>query len=128
MMIAVFCGSSKPSCLESYLRQLVEEANELISAGLQIGDKTLGFKVKAIIADLPARPFVKDVLVLENGIEQGKKITFDAVGAPLRTDEGFRRRECPDHHQLWRSLLEDFNKFDMVNNVPTERMHVNNLG
>ncbi|XP_041767659.1 uncharacterized protein LOC121591344 [Anopheles merus] len=140
MMIAVFCGSSKPSCLEAYLRQLVEEANELISAGLQIGGKTLGFKVKAIIADLPARAFVKATTNF-NGYHgcmrctcvgewhrAGKKIIFDAVGAPLRTDEGFRRRECPGHHQVWRSPLEDLNKFDMVNDVPTERMHLSDLG
>ena len=46
MMITVFCGSSKPSCLEAYLSQLVEEANEFISAGLQIGDKHWGLKSK----------------------------------------------------------------------------------
>uniref|UniRef100_A0A0E3W2B6 Uncharacterized protein n=1 Tax=Anopheles gambiae TaxID=7165 RepID=A0A0E3W2B6_ANOGA len=128
MMIAVFCGSSKPSCLEAYLRQLIEEANELISAGFQIGGKTLGFNVKAIIADLPARAFVKATTNFNeyHGCIQhstcvgewhraGKKIIFDAVGAPLRTDEGFRRRECPGHHQVWRSPLEDLKNFDMVN-------------
>lgn len=54
---------------------------------------------------------------------------FDTVVAPVRTDVGFRARECPGHHQLWRSPLEDLPGFNIVENVPTsDRLHTCDLG
>ncbi|XP_053674054.1 uncharacterized protein LOC128724352 [Anopheles nili] len=58
-----------------------------------------------------------------------KKVIFDALDAPLRTDAGFRSRVCADHHKLWRSPLEDLDNFDLIKNVPVgERLHLIDLG
>lgn len=61
MMIAMFCGSSKPNDLEPFLRPFVVEANELIQTGIQFGDKNVRFNIRAIIADSPARAFLKGI-------------------------------------------------------------------
>ncbi|XP_041785951.1 uncharacterized protein LOC121601909 isoform X2 [Anopheles merus] len=131
MMIAVFCGPAKPTSLEVFLRQFVEEANDIHRRGLRIGDKMIKFSIQAIIADSPARAFLKATTYF-NGYhgcmrctcvgeyyEPGKKIIFDSVGAPLRTHHGFKSRDCPGHHQEWRSPLEDLDDFDMVDKLPT---------
>ncbi|XP_061496463.1 uncharacterized protein LOC133390970 [Anopheles gambiae] len=61
MTVAIFCGSKKPDSLEQYLRPLVDELNNLIDKGIAVGnnDTTVKIKVRAIIADSPARSFIK---------------------------------------------------------------------
>ncbi|XP_058126336.1 uncharacterized protein LOC131271274 [Anopheles coustani] len=63
MMIAMFCGSSKPNDLEPFLRPFVVEANELSQRGIQFGDRNVHFNIRAIIADSPARAFLKELSV-----------------------------------------------------------------
>uniref|UniRef100_A0AAG5D155 Uncharacterized protein n=1 Tax=Anopheles atroparvus TaxID=41427 RepID=A0AAG5D155_ANOAO len=119
MMVAMFCGTSKPNDLEPFLRPFVLEANELSQRGLRFGDKIVCFNIRAIIADSPARAFLKATTNF-NGLhgclkctcvgeflKRERKVIFDSVGANSRTDAGFRSRECPDHHQRWRTPLED---------------------
>uniref|UniRef100_A0A182WAZ4 Uncharacterized protein n=1 Tax=Anopheles minimus TaxID=112268 RepID=A0A182WAZ4_9DIPT len=91
------------------------ELNLIQREGLAIGDKTFHFKIRAFIADSPARAFIKATtsyvgydgcLKCSVSFEYddfGKKIIFNTVDAPLRTDEGFRNRVCPDHHKSWRT-------------------------
>ncbi|XP_040153961.1 uncharacterized protein LOC120895040 [Anopheles arabiensis] len=130
MMSAVFCGPAKPTSLEVFLRQFVEEANDIHRRGLRIGDKMIKFSIQAIIADSPARAFLKATTYF-NGYHgcmrctcvgeyyKHEKNIFDSVGAPLRTHHGFKSRDCPGHHQEWRSPLEDLDDFVMVDKLPT---------
>ncbi|XP_040168036.1 uncharacterized protein LOC120902973 isoform X2 [Anopheles arabiensis] len=141
MMVAAFCGTEKPRSVEEYLRQLVEEANKLYLNGVCIGDKTIKFEIRAFIADSLARAFIKSTCYF-NAVHgclrctcvgvyhpTGHKVVFDCVGAPLRTDDGFRDRECIPHHQPLRSPLEDLLLFDMIEHVPTsDRLHLIDLG
>ncbi|XP_040169468.1 uncharacterized protein LOC120903873 isoform X2 [Anopheles arabiensis] len=141
MMVAAFCGTEKPRSVEEYLRQLVEEANKLYLNGVRIGDKKINFQIRAFIADSPARAFIKSTCYF-NAVHgclrctcvgvyhpTGHKVVFDCVGAPLRTDDGFRDRECIPHHQPLRSPLEDLLHFDMIEHVPTsDRLHLIDLG
>ena len=48
------------------------------------------------------------------------------MNAKLRTDQSFRGRYQPEHHN-GRSSLEDLN-VDMVDNVPNDGMHLCDLG
>ena len=61
MTVAIFCGSKKPDSLEQYLRPLVNDLNNLIDKGIALGnnDPTVNIKLRAIIADSPARSFIK---------------------------------------------------------------------
>ncbi|XP_053674046.1 uncharacterized protein LOC128724342 [Anopheles nili] len=141
MTVATFSGPSKPESIEEFLRPLVDEANEIHRAGLIVGDKTLHFSIRNFVADSPARALIKATTSF-TGVHgclkcscvgeyftQGKKVIFDAVDAPLRTDAGFRSRVCPGHHKSWRSPLEDLLQFDLIKNVPVgERLHLIDLG
>lgn len=59
MTVGLFCGNSKPGSLEQYLRPLVEEINVIQESGVVIGGKPFQLRLRAIIADSPARAFVK---------------------------------------------------------------------
>ncbi|XP_053674055.1 uncharacterized protein LOC128724353 [Anopheles nili] len=141
MTVATFSGTAKPASIEEFLRPLVDQLNEIQQGGLSVGEKTLNFKVRNFLADSLARSFIKATTSF-NGmhgclkcscvgeyIPQGKKVIFDALDAPLRTDACFRSRVCADHHKLWRSPLEDLDNFDLIKNVPVgERLHLIDLG
>ncbi|XP_035911087.1 uncharacterized protein LOC118511735 isoform X2 [Anopheles stephensi] len=59
MMIGMFCGPAKPESLEVFLRPLVEEGKHIHERGLHIGEEVRQLKIRAIIADSPARAFIK---------------------------------------------------------------------
>ncbi|XP_049293031.1 uncharacterized protein LOC125768845 [Anopheles funestus] len=59
MLVAVFCGLTKPELVEEFLRPLVLEVNDLQQRGMLFGDKQVRIKLHGIIADAPARSFAK---------------------------------------------------------------------
>uniref|UniRef100_A0A182YMW7 Transposase domain-containing protein n=1 Tax=Anopheles stephensi TaxID=30069 RepID=A0A182YMW7_ANOST len=139
MMIGMFCGPAKLESLDVFLRLLLDEGKQIHERGLQIGEEVRQLKIRSIIADLPARAFINATTYF-NGyhgcmrctcvrVYAANKIVFDTVRAPLRTDAGFRARECPGHHEAWRTPLEELPDFDLVENVPTsDRLHTCDLG
>ena len=58
VVIALFCGNSKPSCLVEYLKDLVSELQGL-SKGFIIKGKECFLKVTSVICDAPARAYIK---------------------------------------------------------------------
>ncbi|XP_041781907.1 uncharacterized protein LOC121598736 [Anopheles merus] len=62
MVVAIFCGKSKPHSQEEYLRRFVEEMNDLQKNHLAIGQQLYWICLRAIIADAPARSFIKGKL------------------------------------------------------------------
>uniref|UniRef100_A0A182SR04 Uncharacterized protein n=1 Tax=Anopheles maculatus TaxID=74869 RepID=A0A182SR04_9DIPT len=61
LMVGNFCGESKPHSTEEYLRPLVKELNELMQNGIMIANKVVEVRVRALIANSPARAFIKCV-------------------------------------------------------------------
>uniref|UniRef100_A0A182PWU3 Uncharacterized protein n=1 Tax=Anopheles epiroticus TaxID=199890 RepID=A0A182PWU3_9DIPT len=59
MLAGLFSGVAKPELVDEYLGPLVTELNELQERGLRFGDKVVGLKIGAFIADSPARAFIK---------------------------------------------------------------------
>ena len=59
LMVGNFLGQSKPANLKEYLDPLVNELNELMEKGIKIANKLIKIRVWAIIADSPARAFIK---------------------------------------------------------------------
>lgn len=55
----IYCGDSKPQKVNDYLYDFIEEAKNLISNGVELHEKKYLFKIDAIIADAPARAFIK---------------------------------------------------------------------
>ncbi|XP_052889272.1 uncharacterized protein LOC128297628 [Anopheles moucheti] len=66
MMISMFCGPEKPTSLQVFLRPLVEELNAIQQRGLQLCDKVVQLKLRAIVADSPARAFIKGLYDTNN--------------------------------------------------------------
>uniref|UniRef100_A0A182WHN2 Uncharacterized protein n=1 Tax=Anopheles minimus TaxID=112268 RepID=A0A182WHN2_9DIPT len=85
MVVAIFCGVSKPPRLEDYLRPLITELNELSDESIVINNIHHMVKVRAVIADAPARAFIKGVAYF-NGVHGCLKCTCEGVfSAEART-------------------------------------------
>ncbi|XP_053678671.1 uncharacterized protein LOC128729048 [Anopheles nili] len=59
MIEAVFCGPSKPNDTEQYMWPFVMEINTLQHDGININGCSILVKLRAVIADTPARSFIK---------------------------------------------------------------------
>jgi hypothetical protein len=60
-VISLFYGASKPQCLESFLQPFVEEMEDLESNGILFNGIIYTIRISRIIADAPARSFIKGV-------------------------------------------------------------------
>lgn len=58
-VVALFFGSSKPSSLELFLKDLIAELRDITTNGIVISDSKYTLNVKCLIADAPARSFLK---------------------------------------------------------------------
>uniref|UniRef100_A0A182YSW0 Uncharacterized protein n=1 Tax=Anopheles stephensi TaxID=30069 RepID=A0A182YSW0_ANOST len=56
---ALFCGRSKPTNAQQFMDPLVQELNVLMDEGLELNNRRVNVKIRAIIADSPARAFLK---------------------------------------------------------------------
>ncbi|XP_040175140.1 uncharacterized protein LOC120908293 [Anopheles arabiensis] len=61
MTVAIFCGESKPGSLQGYLQPFVTELNYLQANGLLINGRPYKIWFRAMIADTPARAYIKGV-------------------------------------------------------------------
>lgn len=59
MVIAIWCGNSKPTVLNEYLNPFVHELNEILRNGICIDDYQINVIVRCFICDTPARSFIK---------------------------------------------------------------------
>lgn len=68
LVLGIFCGSSKPDNVEDYLRQLVDDLNRVMDQGVTINKTKIGIDLRVIIADSPARAFIKGKFIKEKCI------------------------------------------------------------
>lgn len=135
VVIALFCGVSKPSCLVAYLQDLVSELQEL-SKGFFIKGKQCFLKVNSVICDAPARAFIKGTKshtgysgcdkCVQTGVYLKHRMTFPEVNSALRTDLSFKMIYDEDHH-VTKSPLTDVG-IGMVSCFPHDYMHLVCLG
>lgn len=135
LVIAIFAGTSKPN-LEDYLRDFIREVSHLISNGLSIDSKNYTVKIKAFVADTPARSYLKCVkghngyYSCEKCEIKGKqflnRMTFTDLTAPKRTDASFANQTQKQHH-TGISPLQSLN-IGMVTLFPLDYMHLVCLG
>lgn len=59
IVIAVWCGDSKPTVLNDFLRPFVDELNGLLNNGVIINGHQINIFIRAFICDTPARVFLK---------------------------------------------------------------------
>ncbi|XP_011883657.1 PREDICTED: uncharacterized protein LOC105570817 [Vollenhovia emeryi] len=140
--IALYCGDSKPGSAHDYLNDFVTEATKLINQGVTINTRTYSFRIIAIIADSPARSFIKcikppgafyacercSVKGISVGKELKKKRIYPETNCLKRTKESFEGRNQPQHHKdNVMSPLLLLPNFDIINDV-LDSMHLLYLG
>uniref|UniRef100_A0AAG5DM47 Transposase domain-containing protein n=1 Tax=Anopheles atroparvus TaxID=41427 RepID=A0AAG5DM47_ANOAO len=140
LVVGVFCGASKPTNCEDYLRPLVDELNELLLNDLHIQEKMYSIQLRAIIADTPARAFIKGV-AYHNAIhacqkckcvgihvKEARKVIYEDIHAEKRTDEEFRGGQYAKHYVRTSPVL-DIKNFDVVQDVIVgDRLHLIDQG
>uniref|UniRef100_A0A182MZG8 Transposase domain-containing protein n=1 Tax=Anopheles dirus TaxID=7168 RepID=A0A182MZG8_9DIPT len=140
MTAAIFCGLKKPENIEEYLRPMVEELNSLTQRGIVIQGEHTSVKIRGIVADTPARAFIKGVTghtgydgclkctVHGKYNRTTRTITFPGLNAPKRTDAGFRAGAYPGHCKTATPLL-DLSGFNIIEDViVADRLHLTDLG
>ena len=113
-VVALHCGSEKPSSAAEFLRDFVAELGHLLDSGLILGDTHFDVRIHSFVCDAPARAFLKNIKshsgysscekCTEQGIYSGKVI-FPLSDAPPRSDESFARGDDEEHHNGISPLL-----------------------
>ena len=98
-IVALYSGTSKPEPLQEYLKDLVEDINNLSTSGFQYNGAIVKITVKAFICDAPARAFLKNIIYHtgynscerceELGEWKGRVVFNSKEKFPSRTDEKF---------------------------------------
>lgn len=134
-VVALFCGSSKPSPLNIFLKPFVEELVKLLDDGFNFENNNYTLKVHSFICDAPARAYVKctkqhgGYSACDKCVEPGEyrgRVVYESVSALRRTNESFRLKSDEDHH-VGESPLLDL-PIDLVTCFPAEYMHSVCLG
>ncbi|XP_058126535.1 uncharacterized protein LOC131285620 [Anopheles ziemanni] len=138
MVVGIYSGQSKPQSNDQFLRPLVEEINVLFRTGLVINEATIRVYLRAIIADTPARAFIKGVQghmgkhsclkCCCEGETVQQRTVFLETNADQRTDDAFRNNEYV-LHQTGTTPLIDLENFDMIEDVIVgDRLHQIDIG
>lgn len=59
LVIAIWCGESKPTILNDFLGPFVNELNSLLINGAMINGYQINISTRAFVCDTPARAFIK---------------------------------------------------------------------
>ena len=107
-IIGLFAGSSKPSCVTTFLNDFVIKMKHLFQNGVRYLDQVYAIGVNAIICDVPAQSYIKCIKghggynACERCIEEGtylnRKMTYPNFHSSLKTDDDFVRQKDEDHH------------------------------
>lgn len=57
--VAIWCGNTKPTDLNEYLKRFVDEMNHLLENGTLINNHRITIRIRCFICDTPARAFLK---------------------------------------------------------------------
>jgi len=133
-VVGLYFGNKKPISVKLYLQDLILELKQLIS-GVQYKEIIIHAKVSMIIADAPARSFLKQCKnhnayhgcekCCDPGLWIGR-VTFPTYDSPLRTDLEFKLQTDKNHHVGISPFLEV--NVPLISAVPLDYMHLLCLG
>jgi len=136
LIVAVFCGQSKPLDVHEYLKDFIQEYKNLRDFGLIIDAKLYSVTISGFICDAPARAFVKVIKghtsfyscerCTQKGIHPFGATLFNEVDAEIRTDQSFLQQTQLEHHNGISPLTEI--NFPMVTKFILDSMHLVYLG
>lgn len=133
-VIGIWFGKSKPSSTD-FLNQFIEDCKFLEDNGIQYNGDLISFNVSKVLADAPARSFIKAVKNHNSyfGCERcnvegewmGRVVYSEEKGA-LRTDDSFRACLHEEHHTGVSKFLKL--NIGMVSQFPLDYLHLVCLG
>ena len=135
-LISIYCGKTKPSNVNQFFEKFVNEMMELSSTGIKINGLDYLVRISCIVADAPARSFLKCSVQFnayfgcEKCQEKGRwlgRVVFEGVKASLRTDATYRLQLNPEHHHGTSPLLS-LDYLGLVSQIPLDYMHLICLG
>lgn len=138
-LIALYHGHSKPKSVNEYLFDFIEEANLLMTQGIEINDKQYAFEIVGFTCDMPARAYIKcckghmGFFSCERceceGVTVNRKRVFPETNSCKRNYESFKTKVQPQHHcGNEDSPLLKLKGFDPVKSVFLDKMHGLDLG
>lgn len=131
-IIGLYLGRKDPQNVHDYLKNFVNELDNLFKNGFEWETTRFKFSVRHYILDAPARAFIKCIIghngygACEKCTVVGKwidnRITFADLDRPLRTDESFLNQDQAIHHEGYSPLLVVETK--MVSQFRLDAMHL----
>ncbi|KAJ8672667.1 hypothetical protein QAD02_017210 [Eretmocerus hayati] len=139
-VIGVYSGTGKPKCVCKYLEKFVRELNSLLENGIEIECQQWTVEVMCFICDTQARAYIKCCQGVTGkhscerctvvGYKVGKTTVFPVGQNQPRTDESFRLKLDPEHHNIdaFSPLINIFPHIDMIYLFILDFMHLGCLG
>ncbi|XP_050507514.1 uncharacterized protein LOC126885126 [Diabrotica virgifera virgifera] len=110
-IVAIYYGKAKPPSIEEYLEQFCAELKDLIQTGIEADNIRINVEINALICDTPARCYILSVVqfnayhgclkcIIRGEYHQiQKRMSYPQTHCQLRTDQDFRMKTDPAHHQ-----------------------------
>ena len=135
-LVALYYGYQKPSHVEEYLEEFLNELAVLTREGVQIFGKQYEGNLKCFVCDAPARSYLKGI-VNHTGCyscerctikgEWASRVVLDELGEQEpRTDEKFQNYQYPQHQKFASPLINAGIK--CIEQFPLDYMHMVCLG
>lgn len=135
-VVALFFGQSKPTNVNEYLSDFLEETSIILSDGFAFSGNLHKVVISAFICDAPARAFLKNIKphnsyygcerCVQEGVWCNGRMNYPETTAPPRTDESFKAQSQSDHHK-GESALSKIN-IGLVSQFVLDFMHLVCLG
>ena len=125
----------KPSSVHEYLTDFTDDYLQVQNDGLALVDgKTASLKLRAVIADAPARSFATATRnhghkkgcpkCEEEGYKRAHRMIFPAMNGRIRTDDSFLRKRDKHHHSIGPHSPLTRTGIGMITNIPSDYMHM----
>lgn len=135
-VVGIFCGSSKPDPLNSFLEDFVTEMSNLLQDGFSFNGLRFKVEIHSFVCDAPARAFIKCTKshsgysacdkCTEKGEYYNGRVIMKGISAEKRTDKSFATQTDANHH-IGISPLIKLN-VGLISLFPIDYMHAVCLG
>lgn len=137
-IVGIYHGQEKPKNANVFLKDLVDDINNLTSNDIYYNTKLYSIKIKAFICNAPAKSFItytkshsgyySCTKCYERGEYINDRICFPNIdNLTLRCDNEFRSKHQENHH-VGTTILESILNIDMIRDFPLDYMHLICLG
>ena len=134
-IVGIFYGKNKPE-INHYLDKFISELDHLLKNEIPIGIKHFDVEIRAIIADAPARSYLKQIKThggyyacdrcTVKGVYKNNSVSYEILNCTKRTDESFRNKAQPEHH-IGTSPFASLS-IDLIQTFTYDYMHLILLG